>query len=151
MVVFGGGSPKSMLVYGLVSIAILAFSYFVIIKPITNDANDTVNNALEQTNQALKHSFNTTGGNAKPGSKPASSSSGSSSTAGGASASDVYNACIDAIGGNAAGKPGCVAAKNAFTQCSQQAAGFTGSAKTTALNACQDAAEQTVAALNSAP
>ena len=51
MVIFGGGSPKSMLVYGLVTIAILAFSYFVIIKPITNSTNDTVNNAFKQANQ----------------------------------------------------------------------------------------------------
>ena len=54
MVVFGGGSPRSMLVYGLVSIAILAFSYFVIIKPITDSTNNTVNNALNQAN----HQFN---------------------------------------------------------------------------------------------
>ena len=32
MVVLGGGSPRSMLVYGIVTIAILAFSYFVIIR-----------------------------------------------------------------------------------------------------------------------
>ena len=50
MVVFGGGSPRSMLVYGIVTIAILAFSYFVIIKPITDSTNNTVNNALNQAN-----------------------------------------------------------------------------------------------------
>jgi len=54
MVIFGGGSPKSMLVYGLVTMAILAFSYFVIIKPITNSTNDTVNNAFKQANQIEK-------------------------------------------------------------------------------------------------
>ena len=57
MVVFGGGSPRSMLVYGIVTIAILAFSYFVIIKPITNSTNSTVNNALSQANQAIKQGF----------------------------------------------------------------------------------------------
>ena len=54
MVILGGGSPKSMLVYGLVTMAILAFSYFVIIKPITDSTNNTVNNALNQAN----HQFN---------------------------------------------------------------------------------------------
>ncbi len=54
MVVLGGGSPKSMLVYGIVSIAILAFSYFVIIKPITNSTNDAVNNAFHQAGRIQK-------------------------------------------------------------------------------------------------
>ena len=62
MIVFGGGSPKSMLVYGLVSIAILAFSYFVIIKPITDGANNTVNNALNDANRQLNQSFPNNGG-----------------------------------------------------------------------------------------
>jgi F0F1-type ATP synthase membrane subunit b/b' len=57
MVVFGGGSPRSMLVYGIVSIAILAFTYFVIIKPITDSTNDTVNNALNQANHQINRSF----------------------------------------------------------------------------------------------
>ena len=57
MVVFGGGSPRSMLVYGVVTIAILAFSYFVIIKPIMNDTNNTVNNALNQANHAINQGF----------------------------------------------------------------------------------------------
>ena len=153
MVVFGGGSPRSMLVYGMVSIAILAFSYFVIIKPITDSTNNTVNSAIQQTNQALKHSF----GNGGSGSATKSSGSGSSASTGAgssgggsATATSVYNACIDAINGNAAGKPGCVAAKNAFQQCSDQAASLSGTAKTTAANACQSAANQTVAALKSA-
>ena len=53
MVVFGGGSPRSMLMYGIVTIAILAFSYFVIIKPITDSTNNTVNNALNQANHSI--------------------------------------------------------------------------------------------------
>jgi predicted PurR-regulated permease PerM len=57
MVVFGGGSPRSMLVYGVVTIAILAFSYFVIIKPITDSTNNTVNNALNQANQQISRGF----------------------------------------------------------------------------------------------
>jgi hypothetical protein len=157
MVVFGGGSPRSMLVYGVVSIAILAFSYFVIIKPITDSTNDTVNSAIQQTNQALKHSFNNPANSGGGGGATKSSGSGSSastsagsSSGGSATAASVYNACIDAINGNAAGKPGCVAAKNAFQQCSDQAASLSGSAKSTAVDACQTAAKQTVAALNSA-
>ena len=132
MIVFGGGSPKSMLVYGLVSIAILAFSYFVIIKPITDNANDTVNNALGTANQQLNQSF------------PNSSSGGS------ATADDVYNACIDAIKGAAAGKSTCATARDAFTQCAASAASAGGLAESTALNACQTAADQTVAALKAA-
>jgi hypothetical protein len=54
MVILGGGSPRSMLVYGLVMIAILAFSYFVIIKPITDSTNSTVNHAFHQANQIQK-------------------------------------------------------------------------------------------------
>jgi hypothetical protein len=53
MVILGGGGPRSMLVYGLVTIAILAFSYFVIIKPITDSTNATVNNAFNQANHQL--------------------------------------------------------------------------------------------------
>jgi hypothetical protein len=61
MVVLGGGSPKSMLVYGIVTLAILAFSYFVIIKPITNSTNDAVDNAFHQANQiqrSVNHTVN---------------------------------------------------------------------------------------------
>lgn len=84
-----------------------------------------------------------------------SSSSGSSgsSSSGAASSTDVYNACIDAISGTpaeAAGKPGCQAAKDAFDQCSQQSSSLSGSAKTTALNVCQDAANKAVDALKAA-
>ena len=57
MVVFGGGSPRSMLMYGIVTIAILAFSYFVIIKPITDSTNNTVSNALNQANHAINQGF----------------------------------------------------------------------------------------------
>jgi hypothetical protein len=127
-----------MLVYGLVSIAILAFSYFVIIKPITDDANDTVNNALQQSNDALNQSFGTNG------------SSTTSSSGGDVTADDVYNACVKAIHGAAAGKPGCDAARTAFEQCAQQAEAAGGLAQSSALEACQSAANQTVAALKAA-
>jgi predicted PurR-regulated permease PerM len=48
MILFGGDNPRAILVYGLVVLAILAFSYFVIIKPITDTTNNTVNNAFKQ-------------------------------------------------------------------------------------------------------
>jgi hypothetical protein len=142
MIVFGGGSPKSMLVYGLVSIAILAFSYFVIIKPITDSTNDTVDRALNETNHALNQSF---GGNANNGS---GSSSSSSSSGGDATADDVYNACIDAVGN--AGKAGCASARDAFNNCADTAKAQGGLAESSALDACQQAANQAVNALKAA-
>jgi hypothetical protein len=120
-----------MLMYGLVSIAILAFSYFVIIKPITDNANDTVNNALDSANRQLNQSF-------------PNSNSGSS----GATADDVYNACIDAIKGSTASKSTCASARDVFNTCADAAG--SGLAASTALNACQAAADQTVAALKKA-
>jgi|SRR4051794_10333551 predicted PurR-regulated permease PerM len=51
MILFGGDNPRAILVYGLVVLAILAFSYFVIIKPITDTTNDAVNNAFKQSDQ----------------------------------------------------------------------------------------------------
>ena len=133
MIIFGGGGPKAMLAYGLVSIGILAFSYFVIIKPITDNANDTVNNALGTANQQLNQAF--------PNSN--------SNSGGTATADDVYNACIDAIKGSTASKSACASARDVFTQCADAAGG--GLAASTALRACQAAADQTVAALKAGP
>jgi type II secretory pathway component PulM len=59
MVVLGGGSPMSMLVRGIVIIAILAFTYLVIIKPIMSSTNDAVDNAFHQAGQ-LQHQVNHT-------------------------------------------------------------------------------------------
>jgi hypothetical protein len=47
VILFGGDNPRAILVYGLVVLAILAFSYFVIIKPITDTTNNTVNTAFK--------------------------------------------------------------------------------------------------------
>ena len=83
-----------------------------------------------------------------------SSTTSSSSSSGNQTPTDVYNACIDAISGTpaeAAGKPGCQAAENAFQQCSQQASSLSDAAKATALTACQAAANKAVAALKAAP
>jgi hypothetical protein len=124
-----------MLVYGLVSIAILAFSYFVIIKPITDDANNTVDRALDNANQQLDQSFGSNG-------------SSSSSSGGDVTADDVYSACVKAVG--SAGKAGCASARDAFTQCADQAQATGGLAASSALDACQQAANQTVDALQSA-
>jgi F0F1-type ATP synthase membrane subunit b/b' len=57
MIVFGGDNPRAILIYGLVVLAILAFSYFVIIKPITDTTNSTVNKALQQSNRAISQGF----------------------------------------------------------------------------------------------
>jgi hypothetical protein len=88
------------------------------------------------------------------GSSGGSSSGGSTSTSssGGATSTDVYNACIDALKGTPAeaqGQTACNAAKSAFDQCAQQASSLSGSAQDTAVSACQDAANKTVAALKS--
>lgn len=162
MVVFGSNSPRSMLVYGVVSIAILAFSYFVIIKPITDDTNNTVNSALQQSNHTINKALNQSnqalqqgsggGGGSQASSGGSGGSAGSSSSAGGqATAAAVYSACMDAINNSPAGQAGCASARTAFQQCSDQATSLSGTAKTTAINACQDAANQTVSALKTAP
>lgn len=67
---------------------------------------------------------------------------------------DVYNACIDVIKGTpaeAAGQSACEQARDAFEQCAQQADAIgDDSARDLAVQACQDAADQSVAALEAA-
>jgi hypothetical protein len=46
-------SPLGIVVSGLVSIAIAAFIYFVIVKPETDKANDTVKQSLQQSQPTL--------------------------------------------------------------------------------------------------
>ncbi len=80
-------------------------------------------------------------------------SSSSSSSSDNQSPEDVYNACIDAISGTpaeAAGKPGCQAAEDAFKQCQSQATSLPTAQQVTAQTACQAAANKAVAALKSA-
>lgn len=64
---------------------------------------------------------------------------------------DVYNACIDVIKGTAAeaaGQSACEQARTAFETCAQQADSISDSSgHDIAVQACQDAADQTVAAL----
>ena len=73
----------------------------------------------------------------------------------GSTPDDVLAACEDAIEGTAAedaGQAGCQAAADAFEQCLAQAEDVSDDgARETALAACQDAADQAVAALESAP
>ncbi len=82
-------------------------------------------------------------------------SDGDSEDAGeGASADDVYNACIDAVEGTAVedqAKPQCEQARDAFEECTTQA-GKAGNDQATelALQICQQAADQAVKALESA-
>jgi hypothetical protein len=69
----------------------------------------------------------------------------------GATPDDVYDACIDAVEGTPAESSGqqfCEQARNAFEQCQAQAEDLpSGSGRDTAIQACQDAADQTVAGL----
>jgi hypothetical protein len=55
MVVFAR-SPLAIVVAGLVSIAIAAFVYFVIVKPETDRANDTINRSLQQAQPQIEQS-----------------------------------------------------------------------------------------------
>ena len=48
-------SPMGIIVSGLVSIAIAAFVYFVIVKPQTDSANDTVRQSLRQAQPQIDH------------------------------------------------------------------------------------------------
>ncbi|MEA2429127.1 MAG: hypothetical protein QOF37_2755 [Thermoleophilaceae bacterium] len=48
-------SPMGIVVSGLVSIAIAAFVYFVIVKPQTDSANNTVRQTLQQAQPQLDH------------------------------------------------------------------------------------------------
>ena len=67
---------------------------------------------------------------------------------------DVVNACMDVIKGTpaeAAGQSACEQAGQAFEQCTQQAESIDDSAgHDAAVQACQDAADQAVAALEAA-
>jgi hypothetical protein len=67
---------------------------------------------------------------------------------------DVVNACMDVIKGTpaeAAGQSACEQAGQAFEQCTQQAESIDDSAgHDAAVQACQDAADQAVAALQAA-
>lgn len=70
----------------------------------------------------------------------------------GSTPDDVYQACLDVIEGTpaeSAGKTACEQAKNAFAQCTEQASNAPeGTARDTAIEACQKAADATTAALN---
>jgi hypothetical protein len=48
-------SPLAIVVSGLVSIAVAAFIYFVIVKPETDSANDTVKQSLRQAQPSINH------------------------------------------------------------------------------------------------
>ena len=109
------------------------------------------------------------GGDSSSTSAPATTAAGSASTSsssttteattteasGDSTPEDVYNACIDAlsdVGNDQVVQQGCSQARDAFEQCSTQASNAPeGSAREAALKACQDAANQTVAGLESSP
>ncbi len=88
-------------------------------------------------------------------SSEATSESEGSSSSEGSTAADVQAACEDAIAGTPgeeAGQPACEAAADAFEQCAAQAEDVPdeSGARETAIQACQDAADQAVAALEGA-
>jgi len=108
------------------------------------------------------------GGGSSSTSAPATTATGSASTSssstteattteasGDSTPEDVYNACIDAlsdVGNDQVVQQGCSQARDAFEQCSTQASNAPeGSAREAALKACQHAANQTVAGLESSP
>lgn len=76
------------------------------------------------------------------------------SDATGSSPDDIYNACMDVIKGTpaeAAGETACAQARDAFEQCAEQADAIgDDSGREMAVQACQDAADQAVAALEAA-
>jgi hypothetical protein len=76
-------------------------------------------------------------------------------TSGDSTPDDVYNACLDAlkdVSNQQVVQQGCASARDAFEQCSTQASNAPeGSARDAALKACQEAANKTVAGLESAP
>ena len=83
-----------------------------------------------------------------------SSTTESSTTASeGSTPDDVYNACIDAIEGTpaeSAGQAACEQVRTGFEQCSKQAESAPeGTARDTAIAACQRAADATTSALQS--
>ena len=51
--VFFYNSPKAILLSALCSIAVAAFIYFVIVKPETDKANDTVERSLQQNQPSI--------------------------------------------------------------------------------------------------
>ena len=80
---------------------------------------------------------------------------GTTTSVSGATPDDVYNACLDAIKGTAAesaGQQACSQARDAFQQCTTQASNQPeGTARDTAIKACQTAADKATSALKSAP
>src|SRR5436190_20359866 len=97
-----------------------------------------------------------TSSTAAGGSSSTTTSSGSTTaSSGGATPDDVYNACLDAIKGTAAestGQTACAQARDAFEQCTTQASNQPeGTARDTAIKACQTAANKAMSALKSAP
>jgi len=86
---------------------------------------------------------------------PSDSTSTTTEASGGATPDDVFNACLDAlkdVSNQQVVQQGCTSARDAFEQCSTQAANAPqGAARDAALKACQEAANKTVAGLESSP
>jgi hypothetical protein len=84
---------------------------------------------------------------------PSLSTSTTTEASGNATPDDVYNACLDAlkdVSNQQVVQQGCANARDAFEQCATQASNAPeGSARDTALEACQEVANETVAGLES--
>src|SRR4051794_31417233 len=82
-------------------------------------------------------------------------STSTTTEASGATPDDVYNACLDAlkdVSNQQVVQQGCTSARDAFEQCSTQASNAPqGEARDAAIKACQQAANKTVAGLESSP
>jgi hypothetical protein len=86
---------------------------------------------------------------------PSVSTSTTTGASGEATPDDVYNACLDAlkdVSNQQVVQRGCASARDAFEQCSTQASNAPqGPARDAAIKACQQAANKTVAGLESSP
>lgn len=89
------------------------------------------------------------------GSVSTSDSGTTTELSGDATPDDVYNACTDAlkdVENQQIVQQGCSQARDAFQQCATAASNAPeGSARDTAIKACQDAANQAVSQLQSSP
>jgi hypothetical protein len=86
---------------------------------------------------------------------PSVSTSTTTEASGEATPDDVYSACLDAladVSNQQVAQRGCASARDAFEQCATQASNAPqGAARNAAMKACQQAANKTVAGLESSP
>jgi len=69
MVIFAR-SPMAIVISGLVTIAVAAFVYFVIVKPSSDSANNTARQAIQQAQPSIRHAQSLQDCVAKAGTDP---------------------------------------------------------------------------------